>query len=119
MFNLLIPSIAATLLVSPGSVVALHGASCTAEHEPASIVRSVSLERPALAQIEHLTGTSIVRIDLSDRGRVLSASVARSSGRSILDDAAVEAAKRQTYKPETQACLPTAGSYAVEFDFAD
>jgi TonB family protein len=52
-------------------------------------------------------------------GRVLNASVARSSGSSILDRAALDTVASSTYAPETDACTAVAESYAVEVHFDD
>jgi TonB family protein len=119
MFLLLAQSLVAALLTAPAPVMATHGASCTAESAPARIVRSSVADAPAIAKLDRLSGTAVVRVDLSDAGNVVGTYVARSSGSALLDRSALATAKMQAYAPETQACRAIAGSYAVEVEFAD
>ncbi len=77
------------------------------------------METPVLAKILNLTGTTRVRVDISGSGRLSGTSVAKSSGYDILDKAAVAAVAALKFNPETQACAPVAGSYAVDVEFAN
>jgi TonB family protein len=119
MFHLLAQSLVAALLAGPAPVMGTHGASCTAEYQPARIVRTAGADTPAIAKLDRLSGTAVVRVDLSDAGNVVGTYVARSSDSALLDRSALAAAKMQAYAPETQACRAIAGSYAVEVEFAD
>jgi TonB family protein len=119
MIHLLAQSLAAVLLAGPIPISATQGASCAAESRPARIVRSAGAETPALAKLERLSGTAVVRVDLSDGGTVIGTSIARSSGSGILDRSALAAARTQAYAPETQACRAIGGSYGIEVEFTD
>jgi periplasmic protein TonB len=121
MLHLLAPALTALLLtpVASATDAVTHGASCTAPDQPAKIVRSVTPEMPTIAKAANLTGTTVVRVDLSSTGSVTATSVARSSGSVTLDRAALNVAKAQAYSPETQDCRAVAGSYGVEVEFAD
>lgn len=117
MYQLLAAVLTAALFPSP-VVAGEHVASCAADRS----VRPIQVARPevpALAQLEHLSGTSVVRVDLSDTGSVSSAYVAVTSGSSILDRAAIRTAKSMVYAPETRSCRPVPGLYAVEVEFKD
>jgi TonB family protein len=116
--TLLPAAIAAALLSSPVAVAPAHSASCAANYQLARIVRSVTPEYPAIAQLAGLTGTSRIGVDLSETGSVVGAWVAHSSGSDILDRAATLTAKSMVYAPETRSCTATPGSYAVEVEFA-
>lgn len=106
----------AALLSSPVAVAPERPASCKA-NQPAHIVRYINPEYPMIAQLGGVTGTSVIRVDLSDDGGISGTYVATSSGSSILDRAAIGAAKSMVYAPATQSCAPTSGSYAVEVTF--
>jgi TonB family protein len=100
--------------VAPG-----HAASCTSEYQPASIVQPAAVDYPQIAQLEHLTGKSVIQVDLDADGSLLAAYVAHTSGYAILDQAAIRTVKKMVYSPETRDCKPTHGSYAVEVEFED
>jgi protein TonB len=92
-------------------------AACTAPNVSASIARAITPNYPDIAQWQGAGGTVVVRVDLSETGKLLSASVARSSGSPILDMAAVQTAKQMTYTPELRSCEPVAGSYTVDVEY--
>lgn len=119
MYQFVPHAIAAVLSSNLIAVAPAHAASCTVDHQPAAIARAIEPEYPALAKLEHLTGTSVIRVDLADDGSVVGSYLSVSSGSPLLDQAAIKAAKTMVYAPETQACKPVAGSYAVEVEFAD
>jgi TonB family protein len=120
MFHLFTPLLAATLVAASGPVSAqTHGASCAADDRPARVARAVTPETPAVAEMLRLSGTTIVRVDLSNTGDVVGAAVARSSGSSMLDRAALAAARAQAYAPQIKDCRPVAGSYAIAVEFTD
>ena len=56
---------------------------------------------PEEARREHLEGTVIVEIRIDRSGRVETARVTQGSGKSILDDAAVAAVRKWSYRPAT------------------
>ena len=91
---------------------------CSAPYVEATTVVKDTPEMPEAARDAGLTGTTQVKVDLSAGGTVEDASVALSSGSSILDAAAIRAAKRTTYTPKVVDCHAVPGSYLfrVEFD---
>jgi periplasmic protein TonB len=116
---LLPAALTAALLSSPVAVAPAQPASCSGNYELARIVRSVSPEYPAIAKLAGLTGTSRIRVDLSETGSVVGAWVVLSSGSGILDQAATQTAKSMVYAPEKRSCMASPGAYAVEVEFAD
>jgi TonB family protein len=117
-------AIAIALLSSPVAAHPMPAAaaqppSCTVAHQPAGIVRTVYADYPAIAKLDHVTGTSVIRVDLTESGDVRASSIAVSSGSAVLDRAAIEAAKTLAYAPETHDCHAISGSYAVQVEFND
>jgi protein TonB len=113
-----VPALAASISM-PALAAPERPASCLTAHAQASIVRSVEPDYPTLAAMQHVTGTSVVQVDLSERGTVLSTAILKSSGSRALDRAAMQTARETIYQPETQACKPISGSYALEVHFAE
>ena len=75
-------------------------------------------ETPELAREQGLSGVVHVLVDLSATGAVTSVKIADSAGSSLLDNAALDAARRTTYSPKTVDCEHVPGEYLfrVEFD---
>jgi TonB family protein len=119
MYEVLSTALAAALFSNSVVAVSAEPTTCTVANRPALIVRSVQVQRPPIAQYENLTGTSVIRVDLSETGAVESSYVAVSSGFGILDQAAIAVARSLVYAPETRSCTAVSGSYAVEVDFDD
>jgi periplasmic protein TonB len=117
MYQLLSLAVTAAFLSNPTAGTPAHAASCTVDHSPAAIARNVIPDYPEFQRQQGITGTSVIRVDLSETGSVLGSYVARSSGNDILDRAAVKAAKSMEYVPETNDCKGISGSYAVEVIF--
>lgn len=59
--------------------------------------RSVRPNYPARAKSKGIQGTTHIRVQVNSNGRVTSARIHRSSGSSLLDNAALAAAKRWTF----------------------
>jgi TonB family protein len=119
MHQLLSAAITAAFLSNPVAVASARPASCSVDYRPASIVRSVAPEYPEIAKVQGVTGTSVIRVDLSETGAVLGASLAVSSGSSVLDRVAIGTVRSMAYAPEQRSCIPIAGSYAVRVEFTD
>jgi TonB family protein len=83
----------------------------------ASTIEKYSPEMPAMAKEQGLSGTAQVQVNLSASGQVLGAKIFASTGSSVLDSAAVEAAKRTTYTPKIVDCDRVPGSYLFRVDF--
>jgi len=76
---------------------------------------------PRLAKQAGITGTVWVKALVNEEGNVLKAIVAKSSGTVSLDEAAVEAAKKNKFKPGIQNGRPVKVwvTYPVEFTLED
>ena len=115
--------------VGPGPDVATAGPSlppapsptpkpaCSAPYLEAATIQKYAPEMPAMAKEQGLTGTAQVEVNLSAAGQVLGAKIYASTGSSVLDAAAVEAAKRTTYAPKVVDCDRVPGSYLFRVDF--
>jgi TonB family protein len=81
----------------------------------------VKLADPALpaGYRNHLSGTriAVVAVTLDAAGHVTGASIYTSSGDTVLDNAAVDAAKRSLYAPGQTNCKPSGGTFAVQVSF--
>jgi len=119
MYEVLSAALAGALFSNSVVVASAKPTTCMVENRPAFIVRSVEVQRPLIAQFQNLTGTSVIRVDLSETGAVEGSSVAVTSGFGSLDQAAVAVARSMVYAPEMRSCTAVSGSYAVEVDFDD
>jgi TonB family protein len=92
--------------------------ACAQPDTAARVVQAAQPETPDGALSSTTQARVEVRVDLSDSGRVLGASVYASSGDMQLDAAAVAAARRSEYAPAVTSCVRQPGSYkfVVEFD---
>jgi TonB family protein len=61
-------------------------------------------------------GTAIVRIEITENGTPRNATIERSSGSYLLDQAAMKTVLNQEFAPEIRDCTPVAGSYLYEVD---
>jgi TonB family protein len=98
---------------------ALSTPACANPPHDAIVTNAVTPERPAIAQEQGAAGRTQVRVDLSPTGSVVSASVARSSGNTALDTAAVEAARQARYAPASDGCRAIGGSYLYTVDYTE
>jgi protein TonB len=88
---------------------------CSIPHAAASVVDAVSPSTPEGADDQ--TGTVQVRVDLAPSGAVVAATIFRSAGNLLLDQAALRAARASTYRAETRDCASVGGSYLFTVDF--
>lgn len=91
--------------------------SCRTPNAAAAIAGDPFLEVPAIAQLQDLTGSSVVKIRLSHAGRVIAESIFESSENPYLDKAALLSARWTSYTPETRNCAAVDGDYLYEVDF--
>jgi TonB family protein len=70
-----------------------------------------------LKQREGWEGKVVLRVKVTPQGKVASATVQKSSGRSVLDDAALEIVQSWSFMPATQGGVPIAGTVSVPFEF--
>jgi protein TonB len=83
----------------------------------ADFARKPGLEYPRLARREEWEGTVILRAQVLPSGKVGTVSVQKSSGHSVLDDAALSAAKTWSFVPATQGGNPVAGTVTFPVQF--
>lgn len=85
--------------------------------EGANYLKNPRPPYPHLAVREGWQGSVNLRVRVLPTGRPDSIAVQRSSGRSVLDDAAVEAVKKWTFVPATQGGQAIAGWVTVPIEF--
>jgi TonB family protein len=74
---------------------------------PAAIISRAQVTYPDAARAEHLEGTALIKVRLDADAKVTGATVSKSAGSAVLDDAAVAAAKSSTYKAaQDESCKP-------------
>ena len=95
----------------PPEPTAAPTVACTAPDIAAHALNAITPETPRLAQEEGLTGTAQVKVSIDAAGSVTDVSIYRSSGSSLLDTAALNAAKESTYKADIRNCEAVPGSY--------
>lgn len=112
----LIAALAASAFPAPAEAAAPRS-SCAVPTADAKLLTAEPIERPRLAEIEHESGTAVVRIDLSENGAPQRATIVRSTGYIVLDQAAQAAALHQKYSAERRNCDAVAGSYLVSVEY--
>jgi len=85
--------------------------SCSEPDVAAHVITPITPDTPELARQEGLSGVTEVRVDLGADGQVESVSIYRTSGSTLLDAAALRAAKASRYAPSQHACQSLSGSY--------
>jgi len=79
------------------------------------------MAKPALTQNDYarlkVEKQAVVAVTLDDSGRVMKTAIFQTSGDPSLDAAAIAAAQSSTYRPGTEKCHPTGGTFAVTFLF--
>jgi TonB family protein len=73
---------------------------------------------PVSARADGTSGTTIVKVQLDDKGTVLATSVAQTSGNQALDLIAVGMARDASYTPASHNCKPVATAYEFSVRFA-
>jgi TonB family protein len=96
-------------------ITAISG--CAGSHSDAAVVNAVPPDYPEIARQMGLTGTSLVQLDLTPSGTIANASILTSSGNSLLDRAALAAARASSFRSEVRDCTPVAGSYIFSVAF--
>lgn len=72
---------------------------------------------PAAAQRRGQTGKVVVRVLISPQGNVVNASIEKSSGHVLLDDAALDAVQRARFKPYTENGVAHSARADIPIDF--
>jgi len=88
---------------------------CSVPDAPASVIDAITPTAPEDADDQ--AGTAQVRVDLAPSGAVTHATIYRSAGNVLLDQAALRAARSSTYRAETRDCALVGGSYLFTVDF--
>jgi len=81
------------------------------------MTRGAQPEYPEVAREQGVTGTSVLRIQLSATGSIVSTSVSQSAGNAALDAAARRAARASSFAARIRNCRPVAGSYLFSATF--
>ncbi len=91
--------------------------ACTAPDIAARAIDPVTPDTPEIAQEQGLTGTTQIRVSIDANGAVTDVGIYRSSGSSLLDAAALHAARESTYKADIRNCEAVSGSYLFTATF--
>jgi TonB family protein len=103
---------------SPRPAPAIGAASlCKAPDADAAIDGVPFFEMPEIAKQQRVRGESLVRVDLTETGRLRNAAIEHSSGNRWLDGAALSTARLSRYSGETRNCAKVAGTYLISVSF--
>ena len=107
-----------TLAASAQTTLQLND-DCPIRNAPARPVTFHPAEPPKVLVLYNasLGGTAIVRFELTENGSPQNASIEKSSGSYLLDQAAMQTVLHQEFAPEIRDCVPVAGSYLYEVDY--
>ncbi|MGC4095325.1 MAG: energy transducer TonB [Polyangiaceae bacterium] len=86
-------------------------------HEGANYLKNPRPPYPSMARRQGWEGTSLLRVQVGPSGKPLAVQIQRSSGRSALDEAALEAVKRWAFVPATQGGVAVSGWVTVPIVF--
>ena len=89
---------------------------CANPNVNATTINPAQPETPQVAQQQGITGTVIVLVALDENSHIVSTSIQKSPS-SILNSAAITAARQSTFKTRIQNCKPVADQYLFEVDF--
>jgi TonB family protein len=116
------------VLLATAQVIALsamtitHASAATSSvchAQNAGVIHAAQPDYPAIAEELGMTGDdTLVRVDLAADGSLQNASVLRTAGSAIFDQAALRATRQTEFRAERTGCEPVAGSYiyVVSFD---
>jgi TonB family protein len=100
-------------------VTALRGEArenCASPNRPVQVIRAVEPDTPAMAQQQGISGTVQVVVSLDATSRVTGTRV-QSSPSSVLNSAALSAARQSQFQTEIRDCKPIAADYIFSVDF--
>jgi TonB family protein len=102
---------------TPAPTVAPTAApACTHPNVAASTIEAASVDTPALAEQNGISGVVEVIVRLDEHSRIVSARVARTPS-PLLNDAALRAARTSRFRTEVRDCQPVAAEYVFSVDF--
>jgi len=86
--------------------------------EPPVMIKKIKPEYPRFCEMAGITGSVWIWALVDENGKVIKAEVLRSSGTQSLDEAALEAAYKNIYKPGIQSkrAIKVGVTYKVEFE---
>ena len=91
--------------------------SCARPEVPATTIRALEPETPALAQQQGVSGTVAVIVSLDAQSRVVGTRI-QSSPSAVLNGAALAAARGSQFRTEVKNCEPVAADYIFSVDFS-
>jgi len=91
--------------------------SCVGSERAARMIQARAPEYPAIALEQGVSGQALIEIVLDSDGNLMGASVARTSGNHLLDQAALHAVKASRYAAGINDCSSVGGTFRVEVDF--
>ncbi len=103
--------------ITPAGAQGVDAPACSVPNVQASTAYAAIADRPDIANQYHLSGKTLVQVDIDAAGNLIGAEVAKSSGYGVLDRAALDAARASKFSPAVQNCTATPGSYLFEVDF--
>ena len=92
-----------------------HGSGVTTS---VGVLRSVHPIYPRIAKKSGWEGTVLVRVTVEANGRASKVDVSRSSGHKVLDDAAVKAIKRWSFRPARDGNIPIRSVVVIPIGFS-
>lgn len=85
---------------------------------PVGVLRSVHPIYPRIAKKSGWEGTVLVSVTVETNGRTSQVDVSRSSGHKVLDDAAVKAVKRWSFRPARDGNIPICSVVTIPLKFS-
>lgn len=86
-------------------------------NKPAALDGQAYVDLPEIPALQSVSGTTLVRIDLTAKGTLAGEALFATSGNMWLDRAALDSPKTARFTPEMVNCAPVGGSYLYEVDF--
>jgi TonB family protein len=110
---------AATIALRPLSAHTASAVTTRCAADAPAAIDAAFFEVPAIAREMHVSGESLIRIDLDAAGRLRAASMQHSSGNRWLDRAAMQSAQLSRYRPAIESCSRIGGSYLIAVDVTE
>lgn len=112
-----VPVLAPPALPAPVAVAQALPPPIVQPKEGANYLKNPRPPYPRLAQREGWEGKVVLRVRVLADGRVADATLQKSAGHAVLDEAALDVVKRWTFVPATQGGLAIAGWVTVPLEF--
>jgi len=108
---------AATAAPAPPTPVPTKAPTCAVPNASPKTIEIAEPETPQIAQQQGITGEVTVQIELDDKSHLVGNPIVTKSPSSILNQAAINAAKHSRYQTEIKDCVPQAAKYLFVVDF--